>query len=51
MAQIIPLEGDAALQRLIDEGLAMPPRHTHRPRPRPHVTEGPVSDIVSEQRE
>jgi prevent-host-death family protein len=51
VAQIVPAEGDAVLQRLIDEGLAMPPAHRQRRMPRPLVTDGPISDLVAEQRE
>lgn len=50
VAQIVPAEGDAALQRLIDAGLAMPPAHRARAVPEPLSTAGPVSEIVSEQR-
>ncbi len=51
VAQIVPAEGDAALQRLIDDGIAMPPAHTKRSAPSPLVTDGSVSDLVAEQRE
>ena len=51
VAQIVPAEGDSALQRLIDEGIAMPPAHRRRATPHPLITDGPVSDLVSEQRE
>lgn len=51
VAQIVPAEGESALQRLIDEGIAMPPAHRKRATPHPQVTDGPVSDLVSEQRE
>ena len=51
VAQIVPAEGDAALQRLIDDGIAMPPAHKKRSTPHPLVTDGPVSDLVAEQRE
>lgn len=50
VAQIVPAEGDSALQRLIDEGVAMPPAHRVRRTPNPRQTAGPVSDLVSEQR-
>lgn len=50
VARLEPARGDAALQRLIDEGLAMPPAHGTRPNPQPRVTPGSVSDLVSEQR-
>ena len=51
VAKIVPAEGDAALQRLIDDGIAMPPAHKKRPAPSPLVTDGSVSDLVAEQRE
>jgi len=50
VAQIVPVEADAALQRLIDEGLAVPPRRADPPRPRPRSTTVPISDLVAEQR-
>lgn len=51
VAQIVPLDGDVALQRLIDAGLAMPPRKKTRSRPTPWSSAGPLSDLVSTQRE
>ncbi len=51
VAQIVPIGGEAALQSLIDDGLATPPAHRNRPLPRPRSVAGPVSDLVGEQRE
>lgn len=51
VAQIVPAEGEAALQRLIDEGVAMPPAHRVRRTPHPRNIGAMVSDLVSEQRE
>ena len=51
VAQLVPAEGEAALQRLIDEGVAMPPAHRVRRTPHPRKIDGTVSDLVSEQRE
>lgn len=50
VAQLVPAEADAALQRLIDDGLAVPPRQTAPTRPVPRTTGGSVSDLVAEQR-
>ena len=50
VAQIVPVEADAAIERLIDEGLAMPPREADPPTPTPRATSGPISDLVAEQR-
>lgn len=50
VAQIVPVEADAALQRLIDDGLAVPPRLSEPRRPRPRATGSGLSDLVAEQR-
>ena len=50
VAQIVPVDGDAVLERLIDEGLAMPPRRSEPRRARARKTTGPISDLVAEQR-
>ncbi|MBN9213425.1 MAG: hypothetical protein ABS62_09810 [Microbacterium sp. SCN 70-200] len=50
VAAIVPIEADAVLQRLIDDGLAMPPRQSQPPTPHPRSTAGPLSDLVSRQR-
>lgn len=51
VAQLVPAEGEALLQRLIDEGVAMPPAHRIRRTPHPRQIAGTVSDLVSEQRD
>lgn len=51
VAQLVPAEGEALLQRLIDEGVAMPPAHRVRRTPHPRQISGTVSDLVSEQRD
>ncbi len=50
VAELIPAAGDAALQQLIDDGLAMPPAHAVRPSPTPRRVAGTVSDLVADQR-
>ncbi len=50
VAAIVPVEGDAALQRLIDEGLALPARRVEPRLPKVRHTTGPLSDLVAEQR-
>lgn len=50
VAEIVPVAGASLLQQLIDEGLAMPPAHAVRGRPRPLATGAPLSDLVAEQR-
>ena len=50
VARLMPARDDAALQRLIDDGLAMPPAHAARPTPEPRKTAGVVSDLAADQR-
>ncbi|RLK48944.1 type II toxin-antitoxin system prevent-host-death family antitoxin [Microbacterium telephonicum] len=51
VAQLVSADGESALSRLLDEGLAMPPSHARRDVPRPRRTRGTVSDLVGQQRE
>lgn len=50
VARLVPLDHPRALDRLIAEGVVTPARVRKGGRPRPISTEGPVSDLVSEQR-
>lgn len=50
VARMVSIDSESALQRLLDEGLAMPPAHGVRPMPLPRATGGTVSDLTSTQR-
>lgn len=50
VAEIVPVSGATALQRLIDAGVAMPPTTRTRSVPTPRRINGTLSDLVAEQR-
>ena len=50
IARLLPLTGERAIDRLIREGRVTPAASANRSRPKPVKTEGPVSDLVAEQR-
>jgi prevent-host-death family protein len=50
VARVLPLDGNRALDRLIDAGLVTPARQAKRASSRPLKTAGAVSDLVAQQR-
>lgn len=50
IARILPVSGEATLDRLIREGKVTPAKTRARRRPAPLQTKGTVSDLVAEQR-
>ncbi len=50
IARIVPIEAQTTLERLIAEGRVTPATRRKRPAPVPIKTEGPVSDLLDEQR-
>ncbi|OHV34339.1 MULTISPECIES: type II toxin-antitoxin system Phd/YefM family antitoxin [Pseudofrankia] len=50
IARLVPVTEPTPLERLIAEGLVEPARSRTRATPRPVDANGPVSDLVSEQR-
>jgi prevent-host-death family protein len=50
VARRTPISQPTALERLVAEGLVRPGRVRERRAPTPLKTEGPVSDLISDQR-
>jgi prevent-host-death family protein len=52
IARVVPIDRTSAYERLVAAGLLVPPRvgRRGRRRPVPVRTDGPVSDLVAEQR-
>jgi prevent-host-death family protein len=50
IAQLVPIRGESALERLVAEGKVTPPRQRKGTAPTPTATDGPVSDLIDEQR-
>jgi prevent-host-death family protein len=52
VARIVPIDRTSAYERLVAAGLLVPPRvgRRDRHRPVPVRTDGPVSDLVADQR-
>ncbi|MGH9051939.1 MAG: type II toxin-antitoxin system Phd/YefM family antitoxin [Acidimicrobiia bacterium] len=51
VARVIPLVQERSIDRLVAEGLVTPAKQPRRSRPLRRIeTEGPVSDLVAEQR-
>jgi prevent-host-death family protein len=50
VAQLVPIQTETVLQRLIAEGKVTPGRRRKRRAPAPIKTAGPVSDLIDEQR-
>lgn len=50
IAHIVPADRPSRLQQLIAEGRVQPARRRKRAAPRPASADGPVSDLVAEQR-
>jgi prevent-host-death family protein len=52
VARIVPIDRTSAYERLVAAGLLVPPRvgRRDRRRPVPVRTDGPVSDLVGDQR-
>jgi prevent-host-death family protein len=51
IAQILPMNGQRKIDRLIAAGLVTPaPRKEPRPLPKPIKIEGGISDLIDEQR-
>lgn len=50
IAQILPMNGESTLDRLIREGRVTPAKTRVRSRPRPIKAKGTVSDLVADQR-
>jgi len=52
VARVVPIDRTSAYERLVAAGLLVPPRvgRRDRRRPVPVRTDGPVSDLVADQR-
>lgn len=50
VARIVPVDQPSTLERLVAEGVVRPPLRRRRGTPRPVPADGPVSDLVAEQR-
>jgi prevent-host-death family protein len=50
IARIVPVSELSTLERLIAEGKVTPAKRRKRPAPVPIKTDGPVSDLIDEQR-
>jgi prevent-host-death family protein len=50
IARVVPLGDERVLDRLVADGLVTPARRKKRRAPKPIDTEGPVSDLLAEQR-
>jgi prevent-host-death family protein len=50
VAQLVPIQTQTVLQRLIEEGKVTPGRRRKRRTPTPIKTAGTVSDLIDEQR-
>ncbi|HEY3671618.1 MAG TPA: type II toxin-antitoxin system prevent-host-death family antitoxin [Acidimicrobiia bacterium] len=50
IARVVPLGDERVLDRLVAEGLVTPARREKRRAAKPLATEGPVSDLVVDQR-
>lgn len=50
IARIVPVAERTTLERLIAEGKVTPAKRRKRPAPVPIKTDGPVSDLIDEQR-
>jgi prevent-host-death family protein len=52
VARVVPIDRTSAYEHLVADGLITPPRvgRPRRRRPEPVQTDGPVSDLVADQR-
>ncbi|WP_328331684.1 type II toxin-antitoxin system Phd/YefM family antitoxin [Kribbella sp. NBC_00382] len=50
VAQLVPIRAASRLDRLVAEGKVTAPSRPKRPAPIPTPADGPVSDLVAEQR-
>ncbi|MGY1746736.1 type II toxin-antitoxin system Phd/YefM family antitoxin [Blastococcus sp. SYSU D00695] len=50
VARLVPVDQPTALERLIAEGVVQPPQRRKGPLPEPVRAQGPVSDLVADQR-
>ncbi|MBA3288432.1 MAG: type II toxin-antitoxin system prevent-host-death family antitoxin [Acidimicrobiia bacterium] len=50
IARVVPINGERTIDKLIRQGLVTPARQRHRRRPVPLHAQGPVSDLVADQR-
>lgn len=50
IARIVPVGRLTRLEQLQAEGKVRPPRRPKKPAPRPVATDGPVSELIADQR-